>query len=310
MSTVFVHATAQSCPCAHHERVRWPPRCLPRSVVPEIEPPLVVSKSLMAAAAGSSPTHTLYHFSNFLLIQPYQPSLTRMPPVQPNSTFTSPQSPIAHPSKFSPKLTNLRCLTGDIPSRRAVRPSLEEEEGPLDEEETGGGSQAQGKSCCGRLATQVQLHAGGCKTVEEWLEESRKVAPPFLSLFILIYEAFHATFTREFPTAQFFIYVDDIAVIIPAKATLCRVLHHTHELSMLLGFRINHSKTEIYLWAPHQKCVSITWQGQKLTILAPVFKYLGHHLAHPTFLGRAHIELLSCVTADLARYQQLPLGAF
>ena len=38
------------------------------------------------------------------------------------------------------------------------------------------------------------------------------------SLFILVYEAFHATLTREFPTARFFVYVDDIAVITPDKS--------------------------------------------------------------------------------------------
>ena len=113
------------------------------------------------------------------------------------------------------------------------------------------------------------------------------------SLFILVYEAFHATLTREFPTARFFVYVDDIAVVTPDKATLRRVLHRTNELSMSLGFRINHSKTEIYRWAPRHKCASITWEGNGIKILAPVFKYLGHHLAHPNFLGRAQTELMS-----------------
>ena len=130
------------------------------------------------------------------------------------------------------------------------------------------------------------------------------------SLFILVYEAFHATLTREFPTARFFVYVDDIAVVTPDKATLRRVLHRTHELSMSLGFRINHSKTEIYRWAPRHKCASITWEGNRIKILAPVFKYLGHHLAHPNFLGRAQTELMSQVTSDLSRYQHLPLDAF
>ena len=132
------------------------------------------------------------------------------------------------------------------------------------------------------------------------------------SLFILVYEAFHATLTREFPTARFFVYVDDIAVVTSNKATLRmrRVLHRTHEFSMSLDFRINHSKTEIYRWAPHHKCASITWQGNRIKILAPVFKYLGHHLAHPNFLGRAQTELMSQVTSDLSRYQHLPLDAF
>ena len=74
---------------------------------------------------------------------------------------------------------------------------------------------------------------------------------------------------------------------------------------MLLGFRIHHSKTEIYRCAPHHKCAPS--HGK---VLAPVFKYLGHHLVHSNFLGWVHTELLSPVTADLARYQQPPPGCF
>ena len=77
-----------------------------------------------------------------------------------------------------------------------------------------------------------------------------------------VYEAFHATLAREFPTTRFFVYVNDIAVVAPDNATLHKVLRRTRELSMLLGFRVNHSKSEIYRWAPRHKSASVT-MGRK-----------------------------------------------
>ena len=40
------------------------------------------------------------------------------------------------------------------------------------------------------------------------IKEGCRLSP---ALFVLVYKAFHATLTKEFPEASFFVYVDDIA---------------------------------------------------------------------------------------------------
>ena len=52
---------------------------------------------------------------------------------------------------------------------------------------------------------------------------------PIPSLSILVNEAFNRSLIGEFRTARFFVYVDDIAIITPDKATPHKVLHRTHE---------------------------------------------------------------------------------
>ena len=43
---------------------------------------------------------------------------------------------------------------------------------------------------------------------------------------------------------------------------------------------------------------------------APVSEYLGHHLAHPNFMGRDQSELMSVVTADVTCCHHFPLNCF
>ena len=42
----------------------------------------------------------------------------------------------------------------------------------------------------------------------------------------------------------------------------------------------------------------------------PIFRYLGHTIAHPSWAQRARDEVLAKVESDLTRYRALPLNAF
>ena len=66
------------------------------------------------------------------------------------------------------------------------------------------------------------------------------------SLFLLVFERFHATRAAEFRVIQFFVYVDDIVVLAPNACKLRRLFHCIDELSSVVGFRVNRGKTEVY----------------------------------------------------------------
>ena len=42
--------------------------------------------------------------------------------------------------------------------------------------------------------------------------------------FVLVYEAFHRTLTREFPRSTILAYVDDVATVLPNKQEMQQVL--------------------------------------------------------------------------------------
>ena len=46
-----------------------------------------------------------------------------------------------------------------------------------------------------------------------------------------------------------------------------------------------------------------------IQVQEPVFKYLGHHMAHPTYHAGVHNDVLSRAQADIARFGHLPLNA-
>ena len=75
------------------------------------------------------------------------------------------------------------------------------------------------------------------------IKEGCPVAP---ALFMLVYDTFHATLTKEFPEASFFIYVDDIAIVTKNAGDSKRVLKMVQELSLIFGFQTNLGKTEVY----------------------------------------------------------------
>ena len=79
------------------------------------------------------------------------------------------------------------------------------------------------------------------------IKEGRPLSP---ALFVLVYEAFHQTLTREFPNSTILAYVDDIAIISPNQRELQHVLERVSQLSAILGIKTNPSKTQVYRWAP------------------------------------------------------------
>ena len=70
------------------------------------------------------------------------------------------------------------------------------------------------------------------------------------TLFVLVYEAFHQTLTREFPNSTILAYVDDITIISPNQREMQHVLECVSQLSTILGLKANPSKTQVYHWAP------------------------------------------------------------
>ena len=55
---------------------------------------------------------------------------------------------------------------------------------------------------------------------------------------------------------------------------------------------------------------AITWSDARLPLQPPIFHYLGHPLAHPTWGQKARDDLVGTAASDLARYQYLPPNAF
>ena len=99
------------------------------------------------------------------------------------------------------------------------------------------------------------------------------------------------------------------------------VLECVTQLSAMLGLKTNPSKTHVYRWAPpsRREAVArresptrgaITWGDARLRLQPPIFHYLGHLLAHPTWEQKARDDFVGTTAPDLARYQYLPLNAF
>ena len=109
---------------------------------------------------------------------------------------------------------------------------------------------------------------------------------------------------------DFFIYLDDRAFIARSEPELRAVLHRVQGLSQLLKFKINHTKTEIIHWAPHHRKHQVQWAGHTITTSPPLFKYLGHLIAHPSMLTSAGADIHHTVQCELARYRMLPLDTF
>ena len=127
---------------------------------------------------------------------------------------------------------------------------------------------------------------------------------------MLLYEAFHSTLRREFPSARFFVYVDDVAVITQDEAQLSQILARVQQLSDSLGLKVNRSKTEIFVWDQEALIDHIQWAGDRIRVQPPIFKYLGHVLAHPSWVHKAHNNFLEEARVDLAAYERLPLNAW
>ena len=55
---------------------------------------------------------------------------------------------------------------------------------------------------------------------------------------------------------------------------------------------------------------AVTWGDARLPLQPPIFHYLGHLPAHPTWEQNARDDFVGTAAVDLARYQYLPLNAF
>jgi len=127
---------------------------------------------------------------------------------------------------------------------------------------------------------------------------------------MLLYEAFQSTLWRELPNARFFVYVDYIASITQDKARLCQIFARVQQLSDSLGLKVNRSKTEIYVWDRRAPKGHIDCPGDRIPVQPPIFKYLGHTLAHPSWVHKAHNNFLEGAQTELATYERPPLNAW
>ena len=78
------------------------------------------------------------------------------------------------------------------------------------------------------------------------IKEGRPMSP---ALFVLAYETFYGTLAKEFSGTSLFVYVNDIAAVTKNANDMQRVLKWVQELSLILGFRTNPGRAEVYKWA-------------------------------------------------------------
>ena len=130
------------------------------------------------------------------------------------------------------------------------------------------------------------------------------------ALFMLVYETFHATLTKEFPEASCFVYVDDIAIVTKNAGDLQRVLKRVRGWLLILGFQTNPGKTQVYRWsltprsrhcrqAPHHD--TLRWTGKDVLVQPPIFRYLGNTIAHQSWSQKARDEVLAKVEGATAK---------
>ena len=132
---------------------------------------------------------------------------------------------------------------------------------------------------------------------------------------MLVYETFHATLAKESPEASFFVYVNDIAVVTRNTNDMQRVVKRVQELSLILGYQTNPGKKEVYKQAGTPRVRQkrqvlqhdvLCWNGKDILVRPPIFRYLGHTTAHPSWAQKARDEVLAKVEFDLVWYGSLP----
>ena len=67
---------------------------------------------------------------------------------------------------------------------------------------------------------------------------------------------------------------------------------------------------EVQTGVPKKQHNVLQWNGKDIPVRPPIFRYLGHIMAHPSWAQRARDEVLAKVESDLTRYRALPLDAF
>ena len=103
----------------------------------------------------------------------------------------------------------------------------------------------------------------------------------------------------------------DIWAIVANNLTqLKAAMNRISDLSQVLRLQVNPGKTELFHWAAKPQSARVICNGHHLKARSPVFRSLGHMIAHPAHasLARSHIPVE--VKNGLNRYKQLPLNAF
>ena len=67
--------------------------------------------------------------------------------------------------------------------------------------------------------------------------------------------------------------MDDIAFISPDAETTQQVLSEVSQLSAVLGFRVNNTKTESYKWTPSPTNETVLWEGVPHKVRPPILRY-------------------------------------
>ena len=100
-------------------------------------------------------------------------------------------------------------------------------------------------------------------------------------LFCVVYEMFHGTLAAEFPSVQFYTYMDGVAFVSPDRSTTLAVLRRVTDLGNTLGFHVNKGKTKVRCSSATYKVNQLLWDGHVNALRPPILSYLGHTIAHP-----------------------------
>ena len=165
---------------------------------------------------------------------------------------------------------------------------------------------------CKMVASIYAHNTGVYRDVRFPLRRGTKEGCPLSpAVFVLVYEAFHQTLAGEFPNSTILAHVDNIAIISLNQREMQRVLVRVIQLFAILGLKTNPSKTWVYRWAPPSRRQgvaqresptrdAVTWGDARLPLQPPIFHYVAHLLAHPTWEQKARDDFVGTAASDLA----------
>ena len=130
------------------------------------------------------------------------------------------------------------------------------------------------------------------------------------TLFLLYYNILQRETIGRCPGAHLYVFVDDIAVRAPTRASLLHIPDTLHEVAYTMGLHFNEDKAEVYHWAKDHNLEPVAWQQHLIPVRPPILTYLGHVLAHPTQEETAWDMVTTMSHHDIAAYRTLPLNAY
>ena len=110
-------------------------------------------------------------------------------------------------------------------------------------------------------------------------------------------------------------------IISPNQREVQHIPERANQWCAILGLKTNPSKTGLSRCVP-PSCRqgvarresptrdTITWGNARLPLQPPIFHYLGHLRAHPTWEQKARDDFMWTAASDVVRYQYLPRNAF